>query len=109
LNTSCLERAFYFDEFSAMVRTHCFKWKVSEDHVVVGGLRYIRVNSSDLSWEEAERFCETRAAHLVSITSRHEERIVKSLLDDGHSIMPTAIYIGIHAPHRTNKVSTTKP
>ena len=101
--TSCLKQVGYSHHIGDKRRAHCFKWSVSEDHVLVDDMMYIRVNSSDLTWIEAEQFCESHGGHLVSITSTHEENIVKTLFDGGSSLLPSAVYIGIQVS--TNNVS----
>ena len=69
---------------------------MSPEYVVVNGKEYIRVNTSNLSWVQAEEFCQKHNGHLVSIASADEEQTVKCLFDGGPSFTPSAFYIGFN-------------
>ena len=78
---SCLVKQKYIDDYKREWKTHCFKWSVSAEHIAVKDDTYIRVNSSNLTWMEAEKFCHQHDGHLVSMTSVEEEHVVASLFD----------------------------
>ena len=65
------------------------------ESIIIANKAYIRVNSSDLSWVQAEEFCKSHDGHLVSITSADKEQVVKYLSDGGSSST------GICCVHRT--------
>ena len=102
LSPACLTKRAYFNDVSRVWVPHSFKWDMSPEHIVVGDESYIRVNSSDLSWVQSEEFCQTHNGHLVSITSQEEEDVVKVLFSvyGGHTLMPSAVYIGIRLVSR---------
>ena len=87
----------YFDDLSLKRKSHCFKWDMPGESIIIANKAYIRVNSSDLSWVQAEEFCKSYNGHLVSITSAEEEQLVKYLFDGGSSLTPSAVYIGLKA------------
>ena len=96
LSSTCLRYRSYRPDVKQEWKKHCFKWDLSPEHVIVGDETYIRINSSDLTWLQAEQFCQSHNAHLVSITSTEEEHIVQAIFHGGLTLQPSALYIGLH-------------
>ena len=97
LSSTCLRsRSYRSGVLEQKWTKHCFKWDLSPEHVIVGDETYIRINSSDLTWLQAEQFCQSHNAHLVSITSPEEEQIVKAIFHGGLTLQPSALYTGLH-------------
>ena len=76
-------------------RTLCWKEGMVPEFMTLGTKTYVRVNSSSLTWTQAENFCRSLNGHLVSITSRKEADIISALFDDGDILKSTALYIGL--------------
>ena len=102
ISPSCLVRRTYYDDLAHKRRSHCFKWDMSPEYIAVNDEKYIRVNSSDLSWVQAEEFCQRYNDHLVSIASVDEEQTVRYLFDGGPSFTPSAFYIGLNLTRQVN-------
>ena len=66
---------------------------------------YILVNSSTLSWQEAEKFCNKYNSHLASIPTENEASTIQRLFYDGNILTPHLIYIGLQRKEKVTKTS----
>ena len=76
-------------------KDECIKAGIRREYLTVENKSYMRVNSSEFSWREAQQFCERHNGSLMSVTSKSEENILMMLLSGGNKQRPIAAFIGL--------------
>ena len=57
----------------------------SNNQTELNGHKYQRFDDG-MKWEEAKAYCESLGGHLVTITSKEEEKLIESMIDNGTKI-----------------------